>query len=87
MESRGGAHVEVKVRVMHVMKPPEKRDHVVGPMPPPVGVIHQQKRRNGSSPSGRASPVQQPDMSILRPNPYREWDWQHGETDDGETGN
>src|SRR6266542_3193942 len=41
MESRSSAHVHVEVGVMHVMKPPEQRHHVVAPVPPPVGVIHQ----------------------------------------------
>src|SRR5207302_10950306 len=35
MKSRGSAYVQIEIGVMHVMKPPEKRDHVVGPMPPP----------------------------------------------------
>ena len=26
-------------------------------------------------------------MPILRPHPHRDWNWQHGETDDGETRN
>ena len=87
MESRGGAYVEVEIGVMHVMKSPEERQHVIGPMPPPVGVIHQQKGRDESSPSGEANPVQQTDTLILRPNPHRDWDWQHGETHDGESRN
>src|SRR6266540_4845889 len=43
MESRGSAHIEVEIGVMHVMKSPEERDHVIGPVPPPVSVIHQEK--------------------------------------------
>src|SRR5438094_6589219 len=50
MKSRDSAYVQIKIGVMHIMKPPEKRDHVVGPMPPPVSIIHQQKCRNGSGP-------------------------------------
>ena len=87
VESCGGADVEVEIGVMHVMKSPEEREHVIGPMPPPVGVIHQQKGGDASGPSGEANPVQQPDMLILRPHPHRDWDWQHGETDDGESRN
>src|SRR5919106_1609336 len=41
MESRGGTHVHVEISVMHIMKSPEERDHMVRPMPPPIGVIHQ----------------------------------------------
>src|SRR5438034_11550172 len=51
MESRGGAHIEVKIGMMHVMKTPEDRNHVIGPVPPPVAVIHQQIRRDHSSAS------------------------------------
>src|SRR6266536_6523824 len=43
MKSRGSAHIEIEIGVMHVMKTPEDRYHVIGPMPPPVGIIHQQK--------------------------------------------
>src|SRR5947208_11815361 len=35
MKSRCGRYIEVEVGVMHIMKPPEEVDHVVGPMPPP----------------------------------------------------
>src|SRR6266849_11138716 len=38
VKSRGGAHVEVEIGVMHIMKSPEERDHVIGPMPPPVRI-------------------------------------------------
>src|SRR6266487_7154777 len=87
MESRSRANVEIKIRVMHVMESPEQWNHVVGPMPPPVSVIHEQKRGDASGPSGQSDPVQQTDMPILCPNRYREWDWQHGKTDDGESRN
>src|SRR5205814_5419203 len=36
MKSRCGRYIEVEVGVMHIMKPPEEMDHVVGPMPPPI---------------------------------------------------
>src|SRR4030095_7002692 len=39
MEPRSRAHVEVEIGMMHVMKSPEERHHVIGPMPPPVSVI------------------------------------------------
>jgi len=87
MKSRGRANVEVEIRVMHVMESPEDRNHVVCPMPPPVRIIHQQKRRDASGPSGWSDPVQQTDMPILCPRRYREWDWQHGQTNDRETRN
>src|SRR2546430_10912299 len=45
MKSRGSANIKVEIGVMHVMKAPEDWDHVVGPMPPPIGVIHQEERR------------------------------------------
>jgi hypothetical protein len=87
MESRGGADIEVEIGVMDIMKSPEERDHVIGPMPPPIGVIHQQKGRDGSSPSWQGNPIQQPDMLVLCPHPHRDRDWQHGETHDGESRN
>ena len=57
MESRGGAHVEVKIGVMHVMKTPKNRHHVISPMPPPVGVIHRQKSADHCDPSWHRDPV------------------------------
>ena len=39
MKSRGGGHVQVEIGMMHVMESPEERNHVVRPVPPPVGVI------------------------------------------------
>ena len=57
MESRRGANVHVQIGVMHVMKSPEDRNHVIGPMPPPVGVIQKQKRGDDSSPSRKREPV------------------------------
>src|SRR6266446_1908696 len=57
MKSRCGCHIEVEIGVVHVMKAPKDWDHVVGPMPPPIGVIHQQKRRDGSDPNRKSNPV------------------------------
>src|ERR1700756_3460937 len=57
MESRGSAYVEIQIGVMHVVKSPEERDHVHGPVPPPVGVIHQEKRGDKNSPRGQSKPV------------------------------
>ena len=85
MEPRGGGHVEIEIGVMHIMKSPEKRNHVIGPVPPPIGVIHQQKRRDTGDPSRQTEPVQQTDVSLSCPYRYCERDRQHGETDDGET--
>ena len=50
VKSRRSAYIEIEIGVMHVMKPPEKRNHVVRPVPPPVGVIHQQERGDASNP-------------------------------------
>src|SRR5438105_3197594 len=41
MKSRSSAYIQIEIRVMHVMKSPEQRNHMVRPMPPPIGVIHQ----------------------------------------------
>src|SRR2546428_13443818 len=57
VESCSGRHVEIQISVMHVMKSPEDWDHVVGPMPPPIGVIQQQERRDGSDPKRKSNPV------------------------------
>ena len=57
MESRGGAYIKIEIRVMHIMKSPEERNHVVGPMPPPVSVIHQQKRCDDGYRERDAEPV------------------------------
>src|SRR5438270_2994916 len=67
MKSRCGCHIEVEIGVVHVMKAPEDWDHVVDPMPPPIGVIHQQKRCDDSGPVGEWEPVQQTDPPMLRP--------------------
>src|SRR5437870_8516097 len=57
VESRRSAYVQIKIGVMDVMKPPEDWNHMVRPMPPPVGVIHQEKRGNHSSPRGKSKPI------------------------------
>ena len=87
MKSRGGADIEVEIGVMHVMEPPEEWDHVIGPMPPPIGVIHQEERRDPSDPSGKGKPIQQTDMSFFCPHRDGDRDRQHGEANYGKTGN
>src|SRR5262249_20668666 len=47
METRGGSHIHVEIGVVNIVKAPEKRNHVIGPVPPPVGVIHQSESRDG----------------------------------------
>src|SRR5207245_11007326 len=59
MKSRGCADIEVKIGVVHVMKAPEDWDHVVGPMPPPIAVIHQEDRRAARAPTREGKPRQQ----------------------------
>ena len=87
MKSGRGAHIQVEVGMVDVVKSPEERDHVVGPMPPPIGIIHKQKRGDGRGPRRSAQPIQQADMSILGPNRDRQRDWQHSEPNDRESGN
>src|SRR5438874_12292742 len=53
MKSCGSAHVEIKIGMMHVMKPPEQGHHVIGPMPPPIGIIHQQECRDDTNPAAK----------------------------------
>src|ERR1700745_406529 len=57
MEPSGGAHIKVEIRVMHGMESPEERDHAVDPVPPPVRIIHQQKRGDASGPFRESDPV------------------------------
>ncbi len=87
MKSCGGTHVHVEIGVMHIVEPPEEGHHVVGPMPPPVGIIHEEKRRDHREPARQLSPVQQTNISILRPHRDRQRDRQHGQTDESKTGN
>src|SRR5260370_4327438 len=77
MESRGGAHVEVKICVMNIMKSPEEGNHVIDPVPPPVRIIHQWKRRDASGPPRQSDAIQQTNMPMLCPHRYRKRDWQH----------
>jgi len=57
VKSRGGADIHIQISVVHIMESPEERNHVIGPMPPPVSVIHQQKRSDANAPSGQSDPV------------------------------
>ena len=58
MKSRCRAHIEVEIGMVDVMEPPKERDHMVGPMPPPIGVIHEQKGRDPDNQSWQTQPVQ-----------------------------
>src|SRR5262245_10891825 len=87
MESRRCAYIEIKIGVMHVMKPPEDWNHVVRPMPPPICVIHQQKRGDGSDPKRESEPVQKTEVILLCPYRDCDRDWQHGQTHDGKARN
>src|SRR6516162_1697298 len=40
VKSCSRAYIEIQVGVMHIMKSPEERHHVHGPVPPPIGVVH-----------------------------------------------
>jgi hypothetical protein len=79
--------VEVEIGVVNVVKPPEERDHMIGVVPPPIGVVHEQIRGDNSNPARRLQPVQQTNMAILRPDADCQRDRQHEETDDRESGN
>ena len=84
MKSRGRAHVEIEIGMMDVMESPEEGNHVIGPVPPPIGIIHEQKCGDASDPSGHHQPVQQANVPILRPDRDRHWHRQCGQTHDGE---
>jgi hypothetical protein len=58
MKSCRSAHIEVEVGVVHIVKPPKERDHMVGPMPPPICVIHEQKGRDPGGQSWQTQPGQ-----------------------------
>src|SRR6266513_770064 len=58
VKSRGGAHIEIEIGVMHVMKSPKDRDHVHGPVPPPVGVVHQKECCDHDRPGWKMQPIQ-----------------------------
>ena len=47
MKPGSSAHIHVEIGVMDVMKPPKERDPVIGPMPPPVSVVHQDESGGG----------------------------------------
>jgi hypothetical protein len=53
MKARGRADVEVEVGMMDIVKSLEERDHMIDPMPPPVGVVHEQIRGDDGNPSRR----------------------------------
>src|SRR5207249_6633709 len=55
------------IGVVYVVKTPENWHYVVGPMPPPVGVIHEQESGDYPDPARQRNPVQQSKMSIMRP--------------------
>src|SRR4029077_9225833 len=57
VESRGRTYIEIKIGVMHIMKSPEDRNHVISPVPPPVRVVHHEKRQDDSGPSRESEPV------------------------------
>src|SRR6266567_6807878 len=87
MKSRCRAHIEVEVGMVHIVEPPKERDHMVGPMPPPVCVVHEQKCCDCASPDRQRQPVQETYVSVLGPNRHRDRNRQHREAHDQESGN
>ncbi len=87
MEARGGSHIHIEVGMMDIVKPPEKRHPMIGPMPPPVGVVHEQKRGGNRYWLWLLQPVHQSHTSMLRPNCQSERDRQHCESDNYKTWN
>src|SRR5438874_1834248 len=67
VKTRRRAYVHVQVGVMNVVKSPEQRNHVVRPMPPPIGIIHKQKCRDDPGPTRKRDPAKQTEMSTLHP--------------------
>src|SRR5438477_12164444 len=87
MKSSCRAHIEVEVGMVHIVEPPKERDHVVGPMPPPIGVVHEQKGCDCASPCRQRQPVHETYVSVLRPNRDRDRNRQHREAHDQESRN
>src|SRR6266576_1159882 len=65
MKSRCRADIEVEVGMVHIVEPPKERDHMVGPMPPPICVVHEQKCCDCASPCRQSQPVQETYVSVL----------------------
>src|SRR5260370_31174588 len=40
MKARRRAYIEIQIGMMDIVKSPEEREHMIGPMPPPVSVIY-----------------------------------------------
>jgi hypothetical protein len=87
MKTRGRAYIEIEIGMMDIVKSPEEREHMIGPMPPPVGIIHEQKCGDECDPTWQLEPIEQTNMSILRPDADRPRNRQHEETDDRESRN
>src|SRR5947207_13952108 len=68
MKPGRSAHIHIEIGVMHVVEPPEKWDHVVGPMPPPIGVVQKDKSDDGAHPAGEWDAMEQTERPMLRPN-------------------
>src|SRR5437899_7572830 len=50
MKTRGRAYIEIEIGMMDIVKSPEEREHMIGPMPPPVGIINEPKRVRDRAP-------------------------------------
>src|SRR5260370_7284450 len=85
MKSRGGANIKIEVSMVDIVKSPEERDHVIDPMPPPIRVIHEQKRGDQCQRRWQLPPIQQTKMSILCPRADCQRDRQHCYPDNPET--
>ena len=87
MKARGRAYIEIQIGMVDIVKSPEEREHMIGPMPPPVGIIHEQNRGDERDPTWQLEPIEQTNMSILRPRGDRQRDWQHEKPDNRESRN
>src|SRR5260370_4967705 len=82
MKARRRAYIEIQIGMMDIVKSPEEREHMIGPMPPPVSVIHEQKRGDDGDPSRRLEPIQQAKISIFCPDAARPRNWPTEEAQD-----
>src|SRR5947207_6776075 len=67
MKARGGAHIEVEIGVMDVVKTPEQGNAMSRIMPPVVGPIHQEECDDGSDKPWQFDPIEQSNPIVLSP--------------------
>jgi len=67
VEAERGGHVQVRVHMVDVVKPPQQGIDVVGPVPVVKGGVHPQKTQNELEPEGEGQPVKKAEGLRLGP--------------------